>query len=327
MAGVLDQEGCDIAVIVVTYQTGNILFQCLQALLQQPQARQIIVVNNGNPLDVSQKLDCWAAAQPRLRVIHSACNLGFAAACNLAAQCAQAEFVALVNPDLIVSPQALALVAAALRRHPAAWAAGGGLLNPDGTEQRGGRRDVLTPWRMVVEVTGLWRLFPGHPYFSRFNWHCQPPLAGTVPVPVISGAFMMLPLARWRQLGGLDAAFFLHAEDMDLCLRIIKSGGLVLYCAHVPLYHQKGSSKASPVWVEWHKTVSLIHYFRKHFSDTYPRWCLKLLAALLWGRFTALAAARLVRRGPSAADDSGPGRDARPATAPPEVSTPGGCLE
>ena len=198
---------------------------------------------------------------------------------------ASGDYLALVNPDLIVSENALGLAVEALSQTANGWIAGGCLLNMDGTLQKGGRRQVLTPWRMMVEMTGIWRLFPGHPHFARFLVHDDPPATAISAVPVISGAFMVLSRQHWQELGGLDQSLFLHAEDLDLCLRILKKGGLVLYCAQIPLFHQKGTSAVSTAFVEWHKTRSVIRYFFKHFTDTYPSWCLQLLAAALWVRF------------------------------------------
>ena len=35
-------------------------------------------------------------------------------------------------------------------------------------------------------------------------------------VPAISGAFMLMPCATYASLGGMDDAYFLHVEDLDL---------------------------------------------------------------------------------------------------------------
>ena len=306
-----------VSVIVVTFRTGPILWECLNAAAAQGHPHEILVVDNGNPPDDQRALDQWVQAHPNARLFRPGRNLGFSAACNWAAASARGDFVALVNPDLILSDNALGQAVAALRKTPDAWVAGGCLLNLDGSVQRGGRRQVLTPWRMLVEMTGLWRWFPGHPHFARFNMQDDPPLSDVCAVPVISGAFMVLPRRSWQDLGGLDERLFLHGEDLDLCLRILKAGGLVLYCAQIALVHQKGSSDIGRFFVEWHKTRSIIRYFFKHFSDSYPAWSLTLLAAALWARWGWVVLRQGLRRlgrrwrGGKAALDS------TPATAPP----------
>lgn len=274
-----------LSVIIVSYRTGPILQACLAAILSDPAVTQILVIDNGNPATERDFLDRLGREQRRVEIIRPSRNIGFSAACNLGARRAVGAYLAFINPDLIVSTGAMGAIIEDLRSRPDAWIAGARLLGSDGGEQRGGRRDVLTPWRCLVEMTGAWRLFPGHPHFLRFNLHETPIGRGVVDVPTISGACMVLPAARWRQLGGMDEAMYLHVEDIDLCLRVLKSGGRVLYCAHAPVHHLGQSSDVSPLFVEWHKTRGLVRYFHKHFTDTYPRWSLWGMAALMWGRF------------------------------------------
>ena len=307
-----NENGFGLSVIVVSFRSGPIIYDCLKCLVVDSAVSEIIVVDNGNRILDEKLLDDWAVNYPQIHVLRPNKNLGFSAACNLAVATVSNEYVAFVNPDLLVSAGALGKAVNALCQHPQAWIAGGHLLDFNGLPQRGGRREVLTPWRLIVEITGLWKLFPGHPYFIRFNRHEDPPLDQTTVVSTISGAFMVLPRQRWLQLGGMDEAMFLHAEDLDLSLRVVKAGGQVLYCPDAVVHHQQGSSDVSPIFVEWHKTRSIIAYFFKHFRDSYPVWSLKVLAGLLWGRFAVVSLRALGRtlwgrcRGGTNAGDSTP---------------------
>lgn len=274
----------NVGVVVVTYRSGAILQDCLRAVLADPAVGHVVVVDNGNAVPERTFLDGLTGG---VEVIRPSANIGFAAGCNLGAAAARGEYLAFVNPDLILSAGALGALAEELRRRPDAWMAGARLLDEAGREQRGGRRDVLTPWRCLVETLGLWRLFPAHPHFQRFNWHEMEAPRGVAEVPTISGACMVVPARRWRQLGGMDEGFFLHVEDIDLCLRILKAKGKVLYCAGVPATHRGQSSDVWPIFVEWHKTRGMVRYFRKHFTGIYPAWCLWGMEVLIWGRFLA----------------------------------------
>ena len=293
-----------VGVIVVTYRSGAILRECLAAILNDGAVGHVVVVDNGNGDAERAYLDRMA---DRVDVVRPSRNIGFAAGCNLGAAMARGEYLAFVNPDLIVSPGALGRIAHELSQRPAAWVAGPRLLDVHGVEQRGGRRDVLTPWRCLVETTGVWRLFPGHPHFQRFNWHQAAEPSGVAEVPTISGACMVVPVGRWRQLGGMDDSFFLHVEDIDLCLRVLKAGGRVLYCTEVPVIHHGQSSDAPCLFVELHKAKGLVRYFRKHFADSYPSWSLRVLEVLIWGHFMALAPFRMVRGGGRHERSAGPG--------------------
>ena len=275
----------EFSVVTVTYHTGQALQDCIDSLLSQKMVAEILVIDNGNPASAQDWLDGQARREPRIRILRQPQNLGFAAGCNLGATKARSDILAFVNPDLRVEPDSFARLGTLLDTHPEIWLAGARLLDPDGHEQQGGRREFLTPWRAIVELLRLDRLMPNHPHFRRFNLLDEPAPAGMVEVPVISGAFMAIGRERYLSLGGMDERMFLHLEDVDLCLRIHKQGGRVGYCGQVPVYHRQGSSDVARSFVEWHKTRSSQLYFAKHFSDTYPRWSLRLLNIMLYARF------------------------------------------
>lgn len=285
--------GLAVSAIVVTYRTGPILRDCLMALRGEPDLAEIIVVDNGNPAADRDWLDRTKEEDPRVTLVRPGRNLGFSAACNRAAALAHGDMLAFVNPDLIVPLGTFAKLLPLFSEPSDIWICGGRLMNPNGSEQRGSRRETLTPWRAFVELMRLDRLAPSHPYFRRFHLMDEPPLAEIVEVPAISGAFMMMPRDRFSALGGFDEMMFLHAEDLDLCLRTLLAGGRILYHHGIELHHQRSTSDVPAFFVEWHKTRSVCHYFRKHFQHTYPAWCLSAISTLLWFRFVLAILPRL----------------------------------
>jgi GT2 family glycosyltransferase len=242
----------------------------------------------------------------RICLIDPGENIGFAPGCNLGAAAARGELLAFINPDCNLPPGTFAAVRDVLGCRPKAWLVGGRLQHPSGREQRGGRRDFMTPWRALVEATRLDRLFPNHPYFKRLHLVDETPVLEPARVPVVSGAFMVLRKSDFERLGGMDENFFLHVDDYDLCLRIHLAGGEVWYAGNVPITHYRSTSQASPLFIEWHKTKGACYYFKKHFRSAYPNWTLSIVSAALWGRFFLLALrglpAHLRSRGTKASD-------------------------
>jgi hypothetical protein len=118
------------------------------------------------------------------------------------------------------------------------------------------------------------------------------------PVDAVSGALMLLPRALFARLGGFDEAYRLHAEDLDLCRRAQAAGALVAVANDVRVVHLRGvSSRARPLFVEWHKHRGLWRYFRKFeapnlglvtrlavFAAIVARFTLAALKAMLQGR-------------------------------------------
>lgn len=285
-----------VSAIVVSYFTGPVLARCLSSLLAEPQIAEVILVDNGNwPGAVDAVVE--SAAEPaRVRVITGQGNVGFAVACNLGAKAASGDFLFFLNPDAMIESGGVARLVsdgAALLRP---WMIGCKLVGPDGIEQQGSRRATLTPWRAFVEATKLYAFAPRHPYFRRFNLHQDPCPQALTPAPAISGACFFLPREDYFLIGGMDERYFLHAEDLDFCLRFGKSGGRVYFDPHVAVSHYKSSSRANAMRVEFRKTASILRYFRTHFEEAYPPLFMVLVAGALWGVFVLKATRRVVTR-------------------------------
>ena len=293
-----EHEDRPVSVVVVSYFTGPLLWRCLAATLAQPGIAELIVVDNGNWDRAREELAALAAREPRLRVLTGHGNVGFARACNLGVAASTSPHVLILNPDATPAPGAVAtLIEEGARAAPDGfWLAGGRLLNPDGTEQAGARRRTLTPWRAMVEMARLDRLAPRHPYFRRFNAHDEPCSGRTTLMPTVSGAFFAMPRAAWDAVGGMDEGFFLHVEDVDLCLRVGEAGGAVLYVPAAEVVHGKSSSRSNRIRVERWKAQSLTRYFRRHFRSVYPPGFVGLVCGLVWAVFGLRAASLTARR-------------------------------
>jgi hypothetical protein len=73
-------------------------------------------------------------------------------------------------------------------------------------------------------------------------------------VPALSGALLMMPRALFDRIGGWDAGYRLHAEDLDLCRRAREAGAVVAIANDLQVTHVRGvSSRSRPFFVEWHK--------------------------------------------------------------------------
>lgn len=256
-----------VSVVIVTYFTGPWLEACLASLLSQDMTLELIVVDNGNPPDVTANLGKIAQKNPAFHVLTGHGNIGFAGACNKGARQACGSILFFLNPDCELPPGAVRQLMEEGARHTGRWMVGAHLVNDDGSEQRGARRGVLTPLSALVEGLRLYRVMPGRTRRVRFHLHTQSLPSGPVRVPVISGACMMLPAAAYWDLRGMDENYFLHVEDVDFCLRFNRQGGEVYFVPSVTIRHHQGTSAASPLLVEWHKMKGFLRYFWKNFRS------------------------------------------------------------
>lgn len=299
----MSEPSTALSVVMVSYWTGPALGAAIDSVLSEPEAAQLVLVDNGNPPAVIEDLTRRAAGEPRLAVLTGHGNIGFAAGCNRGAAVACGDILLLLNPDCRLLPGTLARLLTTAARLPRPWLIGCRIVDEAGREGRGGRRHALTPLRALVEASGLYRLGLGR---WRLNRHREPLPAGTVPMGAVSGAAMALPAADFRLLGGLDEGYFLHVEDLDFCARFAAAGGRIVYAPAVEIVHEGGTSAAPAAFVERHKARGLARYFRLH--RTGPAWDLlaALVVAAAYGR-AWLAGLRALRRAQGKAGRNGPG--------------------
>jgi len=289
-----------VSVVSVTYHTGTVLFTMIASILAQPQVLELVLVNNGNPDAVVEQLLAMAKAEPRLIVQTGQGNVGFATGTNRGARLATGAFILVLNPDCIAGEGFVAGMLTQWHRlrtqHPQPLLLSCRILDAQGKEQSGSRRALLTPWRAFSEVFGLYKIAPNHPWFQRFKWHEAALPTENLEVPATSGALMLLSKNDYWGVGGFDEGYFLHVDDLDLCLRFTRNGGKVFFTPHVCVTHVGATSQAPKYVVERHKTRSFVRYFFKNFSHTTPRLFLYLVAAGVWLRFFVLMAKQALRQ-------------------------------
>ncbi len=249
------------SVVMVTYQTGASLRLAVESVLSQAALKELIIVDNGNPEETRHWLKSLSESSKKVNLLTGHGNIGFGRGCNLGAEQAKGEFILLLNPDSILPENALDTLQKVMDENPDAWAAGAHLLNADGTEQRGGRRRLLTPKVAIAESLYLYRLLG----WERMNQHKEALPEKPIEVEAISGACIFIRSEKYESLGGMDENYFIHVEDIDFCRRIQDAGGKILFVPQVRLLHLKSTSKVSSAFVEYHKTRGFIYYLKKFY--------------------------------------------------------------
>lgn len=287
---------CD--AVIVNYNAGDLLARAVASLLRCTRVDRVVVVDNASADDSLARLDRDCADGARVLVLRNADNLGFARACNLGAARTDAPYLLFLNPDCMVAEGGVEALLDALASRRDAGMAGPLILNPNGSEQAGARRAVPTPWRSFVRVSGLSRLSARYPrLFSDFLLHTQPIPDRPVRVEAISGACMLVRRDSLAAVGLLDEGYFMHCEDLDWCMRFRLAGWQVLFVPQARVVHEKGtSSRGRPIFVEWHKHVGMIRFYRKFFRHQYPGAMMWAVSAGVWLRFGGVATYHLARR-------------------------------
>ena len=265
----------DIAVVVVSHESASTMDQCLLRLRGAQGVAEIWVIDNASQdgtLDIIQR---HAAKDPRVRFIGNPDNPGFAVGCNQGAKESTAPWLAFVNPDLMVEVDTLSR----LRTHALALGSeallGVDLVDEAGVHDEAARRRDPDFAAMLSSP-------------ARASKLGVPAESGNVlqKVDAVSGALMLLPRVLFERLHGFDEGYRLHAEDLDLCRRVRIAGATVAIANDICVLHVRGvSSRARPLFVEWHKHRGLWRYFRKFESAQRSVFTRIGVWGLIWAHF------------------------------------------
>ena len=211
-----------VTVVIVNYNGGEMICQCLAALAQQHfQDFATVVVDN-------MSADASAAAIqqkfPDVAVLLLKSNLGFAGGVNHALNtCALGPYVVLLNPDAFPLPDWLGNLVASAHAHPQYASFGSRMYSDESHNQLDGLGDVY-------HVSGLpWRR--GHDCVSTARHDMETDIFA----PCAAAA--LYRVAALRDVGFLDEDFFLYVEDIDLGFRMQLAGYRSLYVPTACVLH------------------------------------------------------------------------------------------
>lgn len=276
-------ESGAIAVVVVTHESASTIDECIARLRVAQAVAEIRVVDNTSSDDTLAIVQRHALEDPRVRFIANPDNPGFAVGCNQGVADSASPWLAFVNPDLWVEVDTLQR----LRGH--AEVRGNMLLGADLLDEAGERDGAAR--RRDPDFAAMLRS-------PRSASQLAVPVDATVdvqPVDAVSGALMLMPRGLFVSIGGFDEGYRLHAEDLDLCRRARAAGAMVAVANDIHVVHVRGvSSRARPLFVEWHKHRGLWRYFRKFEAPRRGLFTRMGVWCAIWARFPLMAVKRLL---------------------------------
>jgi GT2 family glycosyltransferase len=256
-----------VTVVIVNYNAGAILINCIQRVLASSSNIDIIIVDNAssdasltNAATVFQDIE-------NLCIYQSANNLGFARANNYVYSLIQSDYILYLNPDCYIEPSTIQNMLALMETHPGAGMAGCLILNEDGSEQKGCRGLTPTPWRSMMQILQFYRLFPQAKTFQGYTLNHMPLPKAPIKVELISGAFMFARRQAISEVGLLDEHYFLYCEDYDWFYRFQQKRWEILFTPNLIITHLKGiCGKKTPTRISWYKTKGMLYYYKKFFQ-------------------------------------------------------------
>jgi hypothetical protein len=287
----------DISTIIVNYNAGETLQQCVMALLKSREKTKITVADNASSDGSAATLQGLYASHPDVEILFNPSNLGFAPAVNAVARRVRTDWVLILNPDCVIGLDTLSRLKAALEADEHAGLAGPAVSDERGRLQRATMRRFPDPWKSLMTATGLWRLGRWAPVFHGVEIQPAEDHEETQTCDAVSGACMLIRRSALEAVGYFDEDYAMHCEDLDLMFRLKQAGWHCLYVPRARCVHMQGlSSRSRPTWVHFQKHRGMARFFGKFQAEKSPFPVRLLVYAGIWLRFVVLWPLVLIKR-------------------------------
>ncbi|NOT38459.1 MAG: glycosyltransferase, partial [Saprospiraceae bacterium] len=257
----------DLSVVIVNYNVSHFLEQCIVSVQKALKgiAAEIIVVDNNS---VDDSCAMVSSQFPDVILVQNDNNLGFSKANNIGIRLAKGEYVLLLNPDTIVHESCLSTCLKYMQEHKEVGGIGVKMLDGSGRLLPESKRGFPTAWVSFCKMTGLYKLFPNSGFFNGYYMgHLS--YDNNVEVEVLTGAFFLAPRKLLNEIHGLDEAFFMYGEDIDLSYRIRQKGYKLMYLSDAQIIHFKGESTKKASFNYWYSFYNAMLIFsQKHHGSS-----------------------------------------------------------
>ncbi len=266
----------------------------LPSVVAHTTGAEIIVADNGSTDD---SLEVLRKEFPSVKTIVLDKNYGFAEGYNRAIEQVDSEYVVLLNSDVETPEDWLTPLLDYMETHPEIAA-----VQPKIRSWR--QRDYFEH----AGAAGGYVNRLGYPYCrGRVLWHVEQDKGQYDTIAEVdwtSGACMCVRTRVYKECGGLDASFFAHMEEIDLCWRMRNAGWKLACIPQSTVYHLGGGSLSyeSPrkTYLNHRNNLLMIRKNMRHPGGVlFVRFFLDYAAALLYlmqGRWEACKAVFAARR-------------------------------
>jgi hypothetical protein len=285
-------EQLDVSVIIASWNTRDILRDCLQSVYQQGGnvCLKVIVVDNASKDGSAEMV---AVEFPQVQIIRNPDNRGFAAANNQGIAVAEGRYILLLNPDTVVLDQAIAKAVAFADARPEVGIVGCRTIFPDGRLQYN-CYTFPSLLNLALKLSRLSRTFRRNRFFGRYRltwWDYN----SVRQIDAVAGCFMLARRQAIDEVGLMAEQYFMYSEDTDWCWRFRRKGWRTMYTPDPCIIHLRDASGSqAPAEMNlWYRRSLLMFLEMK--SGWVTRWIANLMfciASII--RLPALAIRRLL---------------------------------
>jgi GT2 family glycosyltransferase len=259
----------DLSVIIVSWNTREILRDCLESLYRfTPEATfEVFVVDNASS---DNSVSMVRESFPGVHLIVNSGNVGFSRANNQAIRISNGRYIALLNPDTLLIEDVFTPLLTHADEHREIGAIGPKVLCKDSkTIQNVCARRLPNLYFDFCRLSGLSRRYSGSrlfggEYLSFWDHNSSRHVESLV------GACMVVRKKTIDQIGLMDERQFMYGDEIDWCKRMLDNGWVIRYYAGASIVHYGGESAkqvkaASSIEAE----KAQLYFYRKHKGRTY----------------------------------------------------------
>ncbi|MEY4986656.1 MAG: hypothetical protein RL567_435, partial [Bacteroidota bacterium] len=222
-----------VAIVILNYNGKAFLSKFLPKVISTSPEGDIYVADNGSTDD---SIELIKSQFPQVKLIRSAENLGYAGGYNYALKHIEAEYYVLMNSDIEPKERWLSNLLSYFQANPKVAAAQPFILS----------YQEPTKFEYAGAAGGYWDRY-GYAFcrgriFDAIENQSQQ--YETALVNWATGACLMVRANAYWEVGGLDAYFFAHMEEIDLCWRLQRAGYDIAAVATSEVLHVGGGTLA-----------------------------------------------------------------------------------
>ena len=259
----------DITIIIVSFNTREILLSCLRSIKKHTQdiSYEVIVVDNASE---DGTVNAVVELFPEVEVIANVNNRGFSAANNQGIMASKGKKIAFLNPDTLLTENSFKKIKDFLEKHPDFSILGAGIVD-ENNQPYPIRLWEDRPQEAALKILGKYNV---ENELKRMG----PKLARET--KVISGCCFVITRDLVESIGMMDENYFLYNEEDDLCRRARKKGKKICFYPETSVQHLLGQSTHQ----DRHRKKVIIEAYQSnlYFYSKYYSWGWNIILRFLY---------------------------------------------
>lgn len=279
------KNNVDISIVILNYNSIDYLKECLKSIKESKLYGvkiETIIVDNASKdksVEIINKEYKWT------KLIVSKVNKGFAGGNNLARNKVSGRYILFLNPDTVLSKNALYKVFKFMEGNKDVGASTCRLELLSGELDYSTHRGFPSPLNSLFFFTGLSRLFPKTKFFTGYTQGWKLDDLNYHNVDAISGAFFFVRKEAAEDADWWDEDYFWYGEDLEFSYRLKEAGWEIMFLPKIKTIHVKGvtsgikkhtkkvskANRETKIRSVKASTQAMRIFYGKHYDKKYPK--------------------------------------------------------